>query len=79
MWGHLLLSWDHSANETICHPLLLTPIFLEFNPEKRIITLAPSQPTKIDLECLRDLEYNYKDTILNLARRLNESEEPCNP
>jgi hypothetical protein len=59
-WGHLLLNWQHSPGQAIYHPLLLTPIFLEFNPEKRIITLTPSQPTKFDFECLRELEYNYQ-------------------
>lgn len=79
LWGHLFLNWQHSPGQAIYHPLLLTSIFLEFNPEKRNITLTPSQPTKFDFECLRDLEYNYKDTLLNLARRINESEEPSNP
>ncbi|MEI8015298.1 MAG: AAA domain-containing protein [Nitrospira sp.] len=79
LWGHLFLNWQHSPGQAIYHPLLLTPIFLEFNPEKRNITLTPSQPTKFDFECLRDLEYNYKDTLLSLARRINESEEPSNP
>lgn len=79
VWGHLFLNWQHSPGQAIYHPLLLTPIFLEFNPEKRNITLTPSQSTKFDFECLRDLEYNYKDTLLSLARRVNESEEPPNP
>ncbi|NOS82775.1 MAG: hypothetical protein HOP32_14455 [Nitrospira sp.] len=79
LWGHLFLNWQHSPGQAIYHPLLLTPIFLEFNPEKRNITLTPSQLTKFDLECLRDLEYNYKDTLLSLARRINDSEEPSNP
>lgn len=79
VWGHLLLNWQHGEGTAIYHPLLLTPISLEFNPEKRIITLAPSQPTKLDFECLRELEYNYKDALLTLARKINESEDPPNP
>ncbi len=79
VWGHLFLSWQHSLGHTVYHPLLLTPIFLEFIPEKRTIKLIPSQSTKVELECLRDLDYNYKDTLLNLIRRINESEQPPDP
>jgi len=79
IWGHLFLNWQHSPGETIYHPLLLTPVSLEFDPEKRIITLAPSEPTRFDLECLRELDYNFKDTLLTLARRINGSEDPQNP
>src|SRR5262249_1815688 len=69
MWGHLLLAWNYSAGIKVGHPLLVTPLNLDFNPERRTITLAPAQArtTHFDLECLRDLDYPNKDDLLKYA------------
>ncbi|MDD5502612.1 MAG: AAA domain-containing protein [Candidatus Thermoplasmatota archaeon] len=79
LWGHLLLAWDCGTNARVLHPLFLTPLNLEFDPQRRNIRLvaSSSQPTKIDLECLRDLEYPNKDKILDYARKMNEGESPA--
>lgn len=79
LWGHLLLSWEHSPGHKIYHPLLLTPLFLDFNAQKRTIQLTQTQTTRLEFECLRDLDYSYKDTLLDLLRKVNEGEEPLNP
>jgi very-short-patch-repair endonuclease len=79
LWGHLFLSWQHSPGHHIYHPLLLTPLFIDFDAQNRTITLTPSQTTRLDFECLRDLEYNFKETLLSLLRKINEDEEPPNP
>ncbi len=78
LWGHLLLGWNYSGGIKIHHPLLVTPLDLEFNPERRKITLRPAQSrtTQFDLECLRDLDYPNKDKLLKYAARINNSEEP---
>ena len=74
LWGHLLLAWDRGPNARVLHPLFLTPMNLVFDEKedvpRRRIRLVPSssQPTRIDLECLRDLEYPSKDKILEYAR-----------
>jgi DNA polymerase III delta prime subunit len=82
LWGHLLFAWDHGPGEHLYHPLFLTPMNLVFDDEgakRRQIKLIPSnsQPTKIDLECLRDLEYPNKDKILDYAQKMNESDSPA--
>ncbi|MBF0539071.1 MAG: AAA family ATPase [Nitrospirae bacterium] len=76
MWGHLFLSWRHSDNNTIYHPLLLTPMNLNFDPNKRTITLTPSQttPTRMDIDCLLDLSYPHKTELINYLAEMNSSD-----
>src|SRR5262245_27057873 len=78
LWGHLFLAWNYSAGIKIHHPLLLTPLDLEFNPDRRKIMLRPAQSrtTQFDMECLRDLDYPNKDELLKYAAKLNSSEAP---
>ncbi|MBO0727031.1 MAG: AAA family ATPase, partial [Blastocatellia bacterium] len=78
LWGHLFLAWNYSAGIKIHHPLLVTPLDLEFNPDRRKITLRPAQSrtTQFDLECLRDLDYPNKDKLLKYAAKINGGEAP---
>src|SRR5262245_3201112 len=78
IWGHLLLAWNYSAGVKILHPLLLTPLDLEFDPDRRRIALRPAQSrtTQFDLECLRDLDYPNKDKLLKYAAKINSSDAP---
>lgn len=82
LWGHLLLAWDSGPNARVLHPLFLTPMNLVFDekedvPRRRIrLVASSSQPTKIDLEPLRDLEYPNKDKILDYARKMNDGDSP---
>ncbi|MBF0317159.1 MAG: AAA family ATPase, partial [Nitrospirae bacterium] len=58
-----------SDNSTVYHPLVLTPMNLSFDPNKRTITLTPSQttPTKMDIGCLMDLSYPNKAELTTLV------------
>ncbi len=78
LWGHLLLAWNYGAGIKVHHPLLVTPLNLDFNPERRNITLTPAhvRTTHFDLECLRDLDYPNKDELLKYAAKINNSEAP---
>jgi very-short-patch-repair endonuclease len=77
-WGHLFLSWNHSTGNTVHHPLILTPMNLLFDPIRRNMSLTPSQtiPTKLDLDCLINLEYPFKDELLKYTRIVNSAESP---
>src|SRR4030042_6193284 len=77
-WGHLFLSWNHSAGNTVHYPLILTPMNLHFDPIRRNMSLTPSQtiPTKLDLDCLINLEYPFKDELLKYTRIVNSAESP---
>lgn len=78
VWGHLFLSWKHTPEDIVYHPLMFTPINLSFYSERRVITLSPSQtlPTKLDLDCLLNLDYPHKDELLKYGRIVNNFELP---
>ncbi|MGQ3685670.1 MAG: AAA domain-containing protein [Candidatus Loosdrechtia sp.] len=78
VWGHVFLSWEHSMGNIVYYPLMLTPVNLVFSSEQRTITLSPSQtiPTKLDLDCLLNLDYPFKDELLRYCRDVNNSEIP---
>ncbi len=82
VWGHLFLAWNSGSNltEIVYHPLILTPLNLDFDPIGRNISFSPSQtiPTRLDLDCLLNLEYPLKDELIKLARKINDSELPPN-
>src|SRR5262245_6295172 len=78
LWGHLLLAWNYSEEVKVNHPILVTPLNLDFHPERRNITLTPAhaRTTHLDLECLRDLDFPNKDEILKYLAKINNSELP---
>jgi very-short-patch-repair endonuclease len=78
VWGHLLLIWNHSLGNSIYHPLIITPMNLHFEPMRRNISLIPSHtiPTKMDLECLTNLDYPFKDGLIKYSRIVNSSDTP---
>src|SRR3990170_5372788 len=76
LWGHLFLAWRHSTSNIVYHPLMLTPVNLIFDPQRRNISLTPSQtiPTKLDLDCLLNLDYPLKDDLVRFALNVNNGE-----
>jgi hypothetical protein len=78
VWGHVLLNWNHNLGAKVSHPLILTPLNLEFHPERRTITLTPAHahPSRFDVDCLGDLDYPHKDLLLHYVRNINNSESP---
>ncbi|MBI4379097.1 MAG: AAA family ATPase [Nitrospinae bacterium] len=78
IWGHLFLSWNHSNGNIVYHPLILTPMNLSHDSKRRNISLTPSQtvPTKLDLDCLINLDYPLKDELIKYTRIVNSGEPP---
>ena len=78
LWGHLFLAWNHSLGNNIYHPLILTPVNLHFDPMRRNISLTPSQTitTKLDLECLMNLDYPLKEELIKYSIIVNGGEPP---
>jgi very-short-patch-repair endonuclease len=77
IWGHLFLSWNHSSGNKIYYPLILTPMNLHFDPKRRNIYLTPSQtiPTKLNLDCLINLDYPNKEELTNYSIEVNKNKE----
>ncbi|TAN43996.1 MAG: hypothetical protein EPN22_08435 [Nitrospirae bacterium] len=78
IWGHVFLTWAHSDGNTVYHPLILTPMNLNFDPERRHIFLTPSQtiPAKMDIDCLQNLEYPSKDELIKFVLKSNDNDLP---
>lgn len=78
VWGHLFLAWTHSLENSIYHPLIITPMNLLFDPMRRNISLVPSQtmPTRMDMECLMNLDYPFKDELIKYSRIINNGDSP---
>lgn len=75
IWGHVFLTWAHN---TVYHPLILTPMNLIFDPERRHIFLTPSQttPMKVDIDCLQNLEYPSKNDLIKFVLKSNNNDFP---
>lgn len=79
LWGHVLLSWQHASGGTICHPVVMTPLSLQFHPDQRNIDLYAVEMSRCELDCLRDLDYGNKENLLDYVRALNESSSHVDP
>jgi very-short-patch-repair endonuclease len=81
IWGHLFLAWNHSPGNTVYHPLIITEMSLHFDPKRRNIILTPSQTTttKLDLDCLTNLDYPLKEQLIKFSRIVNNDESPPDP
>lgn len=81
IWGHLFLTWNHSSGDRIYHPLVITGMDLRFDPMRRNMILAPNQTTttKLDLDCLTNLEYPLKEQLIRFSRVANADESPPDP
>ncbi len=81
IWGHLFLAWNHSLGNRVYHPLIITPLNLQYDPMRRNIALMPNQTTttKLDLDCLTNLDYPLKDQIIKFSRTVNNDESPPDP
>ncbi|MDI7258927.1 MAG: AAA domain-containing protein [Thermodesulfobacteriota bacterium] len=81
IWGHLFLTWNHSPGSTVYHPLIITPLNLHYDPMRRNIALEPNQTTttKLDLDCLTNLDYPLKEQLIKFSRIVNNDESPPDP
>jgi very-short-patch-repair endonuclease len=78
VWGHVFLTWKYGEENIIYYPLILTPMNLNFDPERRHIFLTPSQtiPTKVDIDCLQNIEYPSKDELIKFVLKSNNNDLP---
>jgi len=81
LWGHLFLAWQYSSDVEIYNPLVVTPLHLHFDPSRRTISLIPSQtiPTRIDIDCLANIDYPMADRLIEYVRTMNSSESSIDP
>jgi len=74
LWGHDILTWKNGTEE-IYHPTLFTPLVIEFNAERNIITLRSDEnaQTFFDVAFIREAlseDSSALDDIDSLAERI---------
>jgi len=79
LWGHLFLSWANAPDIGIFHPLILTPLNLHFDPERRTISLNPSSQPQMTVDCLRELPYPNKDKLFEYVQVFNSDKTELDP
>ncbi len=76
LWGHDVLAWKQNGKE-IYHPTFFTPVIIEFDPDRNIISIKSDSSLKtfFDIsfvrEALNDKNTNLVD-IDSLAERINK-------
>ncbi len=79
LWGHLFLSWDNAPDISIFHPLILTPLNLDFDPKRRTMSLNPSSQPEMTVDCLRELPYPNKDKLFEYVQVFNSDKTELDP
>lgn len=79
LWGHLFLSWANAPDISIFHPLILTPLNLHFDPNRRTISLNPSGQPQMTVDCLRELSYPNKDKLFGYVQVINSDKTELDP
>ncbi|MEU5883459.1 AAA domain-containing protein [Spirillospora sp. NPDC047279] len=54
VWGHGVLGWQY-AGQPICHPLLITPVRVEFDEDSGDLSIVPDGLPALELDCLQGL------------------------
>jgi very-short-patch-repair endonuclease len=66
VWGHGILETvigDHRVR----YPLVATPVAIEYEPDKSLITVAPAGPSRLQTDALSGLDERYLGQLLALA------------
>lgn len=55
--GNGIITWKHPSAGTICAPVFFTPLVLDFDPAKRIITINPDPISKnfVETNCISEI------------------------
>ena len=66
VWGHGVL---HTVigGERVRYPLVATPVLIEYEPDRSLITVSPSGPSRLQTDALTGLEERYLAQLLGLA------------
>ncbi|NMO50858.1 AAA family ATPase [Actinoplanes sp. TBRC 11911] len=66
VWGHGLL--DTVVNgERVHYPLVATPMLIEYDPDRSLISVSPAGPSRLQTDALTGLDERYLRQLLALA------------
>jgi arginase family enzyme len=66
VWGHGLLETTVNG-ERVHYPLVATPMLIEYDPDRSLITVSPAGPSRLQTDALTGLDERYLRQLLGLA------------
>ena len=66
VWGHGLLD-TVVAGQRVRYPLVATPVLIEYDPDRSLITVSPQGPSRLQTDALAGLDERYLGQLLALA------------
>ncbi|HEY7273993.1 MAG TPA: AAA domain-containing protein [Actinoplanes sp.] len=66
VWGHGILHTTVGA-EPVRYPLVATPVAIEYEPDRALITVSPTGPPRLQTDALSGLDERYLGQLIALA------------
>ncbi|HEY0003049.1 MAG TPA: AAA domain-containing protein, partial [Actinoplanes sp.] len=66
VWGHGILQTT-IGGQRVRYPLVATPVLIEYEPDRSLITVSPAGPSRLQTEALTGLDERYLSQLLAIA------------
>ncbi|MGW4942457.1 AAA domain-containing protein [Actinoplanes sp. NPDC004185] len=66
VWGHGILDTVIDGHR-VRYPLVATPVLIEYDPDRSLITVSPQGPSRLQTDALAGLDERYLRQLLGLA------------
>ncbi|MGK5681083.1 AAA domain-containing protein [Actinoplanes sp. URMC 104] len=66
VWGHGLLETTVNG-ERVRYPLVTTPVLIEYEPDRSLVTVSPAGPSRLQTDALTGLDDRYLSQLVALA------------
>jgi very-short-patch-repair endonuclease len=66
VWGHGILETTIGEHR-VRYPLVATPVIIEYEPDRSLITVSPQGPSRLQTDALAGLDERYLSQLLGLA------------
>jgi very-short-patch-repair endonuclease len=66
VWGHGILE-TAIGGQRVRYPLVATPVMIEYEPDRSLITVSPQGPSRLQTDALAGLDERYLAQLLGLA------------
>ncbi len=66
VWGHGLLETTINGDR-VRYPLVATPVLIEYEPDRSLITVSPAGPSRLQTDALNGIDDRYLSQLVALA------------
>ncbi|HEX8927853.1 MAG TPA: AAA domain-containing protein, partial [Actinomycetota bacterium] len=66
VWGHGVLETTVDG-QRVHYPLVATPVLIEYEPDRSLITVSPAGPSRLQTDALAGLDERYLSQLLGVA------------